>query len=121
MPFLDKKFIKFNILKKGIQKKKYILSVSRLHENKNIMSIINGFKKSKLKEHGFKLIIVGDRPLKCKLYEMIKKSDNISLSSAALDTLAIIAYKQPISRFEIEMFFLLNLQSLPVEVCQINI
>ena len=94
MPFLDKKFIKFNILKKGIQKKKYILSVSRLHENKNIMSIINGFKKSKLKEHGFKLIIVGDGPLKSKLNKLIKKSDNIEIKGKISDDLLFKLYEE---------------------------
>ena len=33
---------------------------------------------------------------------MISKSGRISLSSAALDSLAIIAYKQPIGRYEVE-------------------
>ena len=94
MPFLDKNFIKFNILKKGIQKKKYILSVSRLHENKNIMSIINGFKKSKLKERGFKLIIVGDGPLKPKLNKLIKKSDNIEITGKIKDDLLFKLYEE---------------------------
>ena len=94
MPFLDKKFIKLNILKKGIQKKKYILSVSRLHENKNIMSIVNGFKKSKLKEHGFKLIIVGDGPLKPKLNKLIKKSDNIEIAGKITDDLLFKLYEE---------------------------
>ncbi|MBT7520444.1 MAG: SMC-Scp complex subunit ScpB [Candidatus Marinimicrobia bacterium] len=34
--------------------------------------------------------------------KMLSKSGRISLSSAALDSLAIIAYKQPISRYEVE-------------------
>ena len=33
---------------------------------------------------------------------LLKKSNKLTLSSAALDTLAIIAYKQPIGRYEIE-------------------
>ena len=33
---------------------------------------------------------------------MLKKSGRISLSSASMDCLSIIAYKQPISRYEIE-------------------
>ena len=33
---------------------------------------------------------------------LIRKSNKITLSSAALDTLAIIAYKQPIGRYDIE-------------------
>jgi len=34
--------------------------------------------------------------------KMLSKSGRISLSSAALDSLAIIAYKQPIGRYEVE-------------------
>ena len=33
---------------------------------------------------------------------LIKKSNKLTLSSAALDTLAIVAYKQPIGRYDIE-------------------
>ena len=33
---------------------------------------------------------------------MLKKSNKLTLSSAALDTLAIVAYKQPIGRYDIE-------------------
>jgi len=33
---------------------------------------------------------------------MLHKSDRLTLSRAALDSLAIIAYKQPIGRYEIE-------------------
>ena len=33
---------------------------------------------------------------------MLNKSGRLALSSAALDTLAIIAYKQPIGRYEVE-------------------
>tara|TARA_B100001250_G_scaffold407659_1_gene428787 strand:+ start:534 stop:1157 length:624 start_codon:yes stop_codon:yes gene_type:complete len=36
------------------------------------------------------------------IHKMISKSGRISLSSAALDSLAIIAYKQPIGRYEVE-------------------
>ena len=34
--------------------------------------------------------------------KLLKKSNNLKLSMAAMDSLAIIAYKQPISRYEIE-------------------
>ena len=33
---------------------------------------------------------------------LLKKSNKLTLSSAALDTLAIVAYKQPIGRYDIE-------------------
>ncbi len=94
MPFINKKFIKSNSFKKEIYKKKYILSVSRLHENKNIMFIVNGFKASKLKDYGFKLIIVGDGPLKSKLKKCINKSDNIEIKGKITDDLLFKLYQQ---------------------------
>ena len=33
---------------------------------------------------------------------LLRKSNNLTLSSAALDTLSIVAYKQPIGRYDIE-------------------
>ena len=94
IPYLDKKFINFNALQKGSPKKKYILSVSRLHENKNIMFIIKGFKASKLKDHGFKLIIVGDGPLKPKLDKYVKKTDNIEIKGKITDELLFKLYRE---------------------------
>ena len=80
------------------------------HNAPNLKQIVNELNETYKKEdHAFEIrnIAGGYQLLSKAEYEyfiklMIKKSDNISLSSAALDTLAIIAYKQPISRFEIE-------------------
>ena len=60
-------------------------------------------------EHAFQIIKIagGFQIVTRKRYEyfikkLLKKTGRLSLSIPAMDTLAIIAYKQPISRYEIE-------------------
>tara|TARA_B100002052_G_scaffold2276_1_gene2176 strand:+ start:233 stop:838 length:606 start_codon:yes stop_codon:yes gene_type:complete len=49
---------------------------------------------------GFQLTTSSDYDIWIR--RLIKKSNKLTLSSAALDTLAIVAYKQPIGRYDIE-------------------
>ena len=46
--------------------------------------------------------IVSKKEYKHFIRKLYKKSSRLSLSVAAMDSLAIIAYKQPISRYEVE-------------------
>tara|TARA_B100001094_G_scaffold225023_1_gene219243 strand:+ start:455 stop:1078 length:624 start_codon:yes stop_codon:yes gene_type:complete len=76
----------------------------------NLKSIIETLNKQYDKEsHAFEIknIAGGFQLVSKKKYEvyirrMLKKSHRISLSVASMDCLAIIAYKQPISRYQIE-------------------
>ncbi len=94
VPYFNKSFVNLEYIKKVKLKKKYILSVSRLHENKNIENIIEGFLESDLKNNGFKLIIVGDGPLKNKLKKSIKNSDNIELIGQVSDDALLSLYAE---------------------------
>ena len=75
-----------------------------------LKDIINALNKQYLKEnHAFEIqqVAGGFQLVSKKEYEifirrMLSKSGNLTLSNAALDCLAIIAYRQPISRYEIE-------------------
>ena len=49
---------------------------------------------------GFQLATKSDYDIWIR--RLLKKSNKLTLSSAALDTLAIVAYKQPIGRYDIE-------------------
>ena len=55
-----------------------------------IRNVAGGFQLVSKKEYGI------------YIRRMLKKSGRISLSAASMDCLAIIAYKQPIGRYEIE-------------------
>ena len=76
----------------------------------NLKRIIEALNKQYKKEsHAFEIknIAGGFQLVSKKEYEiyirrMLKKSHRISLSVASMDCLAIIAYKQPISRYQIE-------------------
>ena len=46
--------------------------------------------------------IVSRKEYNYYISKLLKKSNKLKLSMAAMDSLAIIAYKQPISRYEIE-------------------
>ena len=75
-----------------------------------LKDIINALNKQYLKEnHAFEIqqVAGGFQLVSKKEYEifirrMLSKSGNLTLSNAALDCLAIVAYRQPISRYEIE-------------------
>tara|TARA_Y100001970_G_C14208671_1_gene845601 strand:+ start:915 stop:1529 length:615 start_codon:yes stop_codon:yes gene_type:complete len=75
-----------------------------------LKDIINALNKQYLKEeHAFEIqqVAGGFQLVSKKEYEifirrMLSKSGKLTLSNAALDSLAIIAYRQPISRYEIE-------------------
>ena len=62
-------------------------------ENKNafeIREVANGYQ------------LVAKKKYNEYIRQMSKKSGNVNLSPAALDSLAIIAYRQPVSRYDIE-------------------
>ena len=74
---------------------------------KRIIEILN--KQYEKESHAFEIknIAGGFQLVSKKEYEiyirrMLKKSNRVSLSVASMDCLAIIAYKQPISRYQIE-------------------
>ena len=79
-------------------------------ETYDLRKIIDELNKQYIKEkHAFEIhqVAGGFQLVSKKEYEifirrMLKKSGRLSLSSAALDCLAIIAYRQPIGRYEIE-------------------
>jgi len=79
-------------------------------ETPNLKNIIKDLNKQYNEEdHAFEIknIAGGFQLVSKKEYEiylrrMLKKTGRISLSVASMDCLAIIAYKQPISRYEIE-------------------
>ena len=79
-------------------------------ETYNLKEIINVLNKQYLKQkHSFEIrqVAGGFQMVSKEKYEvfirkMLNQSGRLSLSSAALDCLAIIAYKQPIGRYEIE-------------------
>ena len=76
----------------------------------NLKEVVDALNKQYVKEdHAFEIKQVsGGYQLVSKAeYEhfirrMLHKSDRLTLSRAALDSLAIIAYKQPLGRYEIE-------------------
>ena len=76
----------------------------------NLKEFVDGLNKQYAKEdHAFEIkqVAGGYQLVSRAEYElfirrMISKSGRLTLSPAALDSLAIIAYKQPISRYEIE-------------------
>ena len=75
-----------------------------------LKDIINALNKQYLKENnafeiqqvagGFQL--VSKKEYEIFIRKMLSKSGNLTLSNAALDCSAIIAYRQQISRYEIE-------------------
>jgi segregation and condensation protein B len=79
-------------------------------ETPNLKEIAEGLNEQYVKEnHAFEIkqVAGGYQLVSCKAYEhfirrMLNKSGRLSLSTAALDSLAIIAYKQPIGRYEVE-------------------
>ena len=79
-------------------------------ETPNLKNIIKDLNKQYNEEdHAFEIknIAGGFQLVSKKEYEiylrrMLKKTGRIGLSVASMDSLAIIAYKQPISRYEIE-------------------
>tara|TARA_B100001996_G_C18647801_1_gene588140 strand:+ start:380 stop:976 length:597 start_codon:yes stop_codon:yes gene_type:complete len=80
--------------KKPPDLKKAIFSLNTIYKNEShsfeIISIAGGFQLVSLEEFEYYIRL------------MLSNSDKITLSSAAMDTLSIIAYKQPINRYEIE-------------------
>ena len=79
-------------------------------ETPNLKNIIKDLNKQYNEEdHAFEIIniaggfqLVSKKEYEIYLRRMLKKTGRISLSVASMDCLAIIAYKQPISRYEIE-------------------
>tara|TARA_B100000073_G_scaffold336591_1_gene331569 strand:+ start:24 stop:638 length:615 start_codon:yes stop_codon:yes gene_type:complete len=79
-------------------------------ETYDLKDIIDVLNKQYMKEkHAFEIqqVAGGFQLVSKKEYEifirrMLNKSGRLTLSNAALDCLAIIAYRQPISRYEIE-------------------
>ena len=79
-------------------------------ETPNLKNIIKDLNKQYNEEdHAFEIIniaggfqLVSKKEYETYLRRMLKKTGRISLSVASMDCLAIIAYKQPISRYEIE-------------------
>ena len=79
-------------------------------ETPNLKNIIKDLNKQYNQEdHAFEIIniaggfqLVSKKEYEIYLRRMLKKTGRISLSVASMDCLAIIAYKQPISRYEIE-------------------
>ena len=76
----------------------------------NLKEVVDGLNKQYAQEdHAFEIkqVAGGYQLVSRAEYEhfirrMLSKSGRLTLSSAALDSLAIIAYKQPIGRYEIE-------------------
>ena len=76
----------------------------------NLKKIVKTLNDQYNKEsHAFEIIgvaggfqIVSKSEYEIYIQRMLKKSLRISLSSASMDCLAIIAYRQPISRYQIE-------------------
>ncbi len=76
----------------------------------NLNDIITKLNNQYIKEnHSFKIKkiaggfqIVTKKRFETYIVKLLKKTGRLSLSTAAMDSLAIIAYKQPISRFEVE-------------------
>ena len=52
---------------------------------------------------------------------MLNKSGRLSLSTASLDCLAIIAYKQPIGRFEVEVIKRVDLSGVIKTLLSLNL
>jgi len=79
-------------------------------ETPNLKNIIKDLNKQYNEEdHAFEITdiaggfqLVSKKEYEVYLRRMLKKTGRISLSVASMDSLAIIAYKQPISRYEIE-------------------
>ena len=79
-------------------------------ETPNLNDVVDALNKQYLKHnHSFKIKkiaggfqIVTRKRFEIYIKKLLKKTGRISLSVAAMDSLAIIAYKQPINRFEIE-------------------
>ena len=79
-------------------------------ETPNLKNIIKDLNKQYNEEdHAFEITdiaggfqLVSKKEFETYLRRMLKKTGRISLSVASMDCLAIIAYKQPISRYEIE-------------------
>ena len=76
----------------------------------NLNDIVTKLNNQYIKEnHSFKIKriaggfqIVTRKRFETYITKLLKKTGRLSLSTAAMDSLAIIAYKQPISRFEVE-------------------
>ena len=79
-------------------------------ETPNLNDIVTKLNNQYIKEnHSFKIKriaggfqIVTRKRFETYITKLLKKTGRLSLSNAAMDSLAIIAYKQPISRFEVE-------------------
>ena len=79
-------------------------------ETPNLKKIVEALNNQYNKEsHAFEIIsvasgfqIVSKSEYEIYIQRMLKKSLRISLSAASMDCLAIIAYRQPISRYQIE-------------------
>ncbi len=79
-------------------------------ETPNLKKIVKTLNNQYNKEsHAFEIIgvaggfqIVSKSEYEIYIQRMLKKSLRISLSAASMDCLAIIAYRQPISRYQIE-------------------
>ena len=76
----------------------------------NLKEVIGGLNEQYAQEdHAFEINqvaggyqLVSRREYENFIRRMLNKSDRLTLSTAALDSLAIIAYKQPMGRYEIE-------------------
>ena len=76
----------------------------------NLKEVIEGLNEQYAQEdHAFEINqvaggyqLVSRREYENFIRRMLNKSDRLTLSTAALDSLAIIAYKQPMGRYEIE-------------------
>jgi glycosyltransferase involved in cell wall biosynthesis len=73
-----------SLVKFGLDKKKYILTIGRFVLEKGFTDLISAFKKSNLANNGFKLVIVGDANYEDKYSRILKQiaaeDDNIVLT-----------------------------------------
>lgn len=100
--------ILFAFGEEGVDKEQLMLALGI--ENEAFDNKINDYKQSLLDlNRGFELVEFGSvyklitkKELHETISDMLEFNKNRQLSQAALETLAIIAYKQPITRLEIE-------------------
>ncbi|WP_270179110.1 SMC-Scp complex subunit ScpB [Alkalihalobacillus sp. CinArs1] len=79
-------------------------------DEKNVLEAINELQEEYIeKERGFQIVFLGgsyqlttNSKNASYIEKMVEDPKNQSISQAALETLAIIAYKQPITRVEVE-------------------
>jgi segregation and condensation protein B len=92
-----------------------ILEIDEHTVKQLILDLINEYRQA---EHGIQIVAVANgyqfcTNRECAVYlEKLQKAPrNVSLSQAAIETLAIVAYKQPVTKGEIEALRGVNIES----------